>query len=139
VQLLAHPEPTTLASLLAPPDAPPSSELDHALPTPAVPLFGFSSVLYSTRTRADPAQVAAEYADAVAALSERLGADAWLLGSPAPTFLDALAFAHVHAALASTDAVRAEVTRRVNLVAWERKVASAVRAAFRRQEEHGVA
>jgi hypothetical protein len=48
----------------------------------------------------------------------------------APTFLDALLFAYLHRLLASNHDVRVEVTRRINLVAWERKVASLVRGAF---------
>lgn len=51
----------------------------------------------------------------------------------APTALDALIFAYLHCILHARDnAVRIEVTRRVNLVAWERRVQSQVRAAFQR-------
>ena len=51
-----------------------------------------------------------------------------------PTALDALLFAYLHVLLHPTtkdaDALRFEVTRRVNLVAWERRVRSDVQAAF---------
>ena len=49
-----------------------------------------------------------------------------------PTALDALVFAYLHCILHSKEhALRFEVTRRVNLVAWERRVQSQVRGAFR--------
>jgi metaxin len=128
-QLAATPAPWTLVDLLS--TSKPADSLDAALPTPAAPLFGFSTALYSTTTRVPAAAISARYADAIAALSERLGTDAWLLGSRAPTFLDALLFAYLHRLLAAPDALRAALTKRVNLVAWERRVASLVRAAFR--------
>lgn len=52
----------------------------------------------------------------------------------APTPLDALVFAYLHCILHSKDnAIRVEVSRRVNLVAWERRVQGQVRAAFQRR------
>lgn len=92
----------------------------------------------------------AQYRDAVAALSERLGTDKWFLGSACvrnyfsafsptnsrgisfsePTPLDALAFAYLHCILHSSDSIRIEVTKRVNLVAWEWRVRGIIRAAF---------
>ena len=48
-----------------------------------------------------------------------------------PTPLDALAFAYLHCILNSTeDNLRAEVSRRVNLVAWEKKISEIVNAPF---------
>jgi metaxin len=44
--------------------------------------------------------------------------------------LDALAFAYLHCLLRCTNSVRIEVSRRANLVAWEKKVAGTVRGAF---------
>ena len=95
-----------------------------------------------------------QYKDAISSLSERLGTDKWFLGSTyvpspfswrpcaacahrslprrSPTALDALVFAYLHCILHSKEhALRFEVTRRVNLVAWERRVQSQVRGAFR--------
>ncbi len=49
-----------------------------------------------------------------------------------PTALDALVFAYLHCILHSKDhTLRFEVTRRVNLVAWERRVQTQVRSSFR--------
>lgn len=91
----------------------------------------------------------AQYRDAIASLSERLGTDKWFLNSACvefifhlviilksifvfsePTPLDALAFAYLHCILHSSDAVRIEVTKRVNLVAWEWRVRGVIRGAF---------
>jgi len=47
-----------------------------------------------------------------------------------PTPLDALAFAYLHCILHSSDTIRIEVTRRVNLVAWEWRVRCLVRECF---------
>lgn len=53
------------------------------------------------------------------------------IGTSDPTPLDALAFAYLHTILNSKDqAFRIEVTRRVNLVAWEWRVRDLVRTAF---------
>ncbi|KAI0816001.1 hypothetical protein BC628DRAFT_1424377, partial [Trametes gibbosa] len=69
---------------------------------------------------------------AIASLSERLGTDKWFLGSSSPTALDALVFAYLHSILHSKEhTLRFEVTRRVNLVAWERRIQSQVRGGFR--------
>jgi len=90
------------------------------------------------------------YREAIAALSDRLGSDEWFLGSACalpsalfkcftintgffysnPTPLDALAFAYLHCILHSTNSIRIEVTKRVNLVAWEWRLRAIVRAAF---------
>lgn len=54
-----------------------------------------------------------------------------ICGTSEPTPLDALAFAYLHTILKSNDqSFRIEVTRRVNLVAWEWRVRELVRAAF---------
>jgi len=47
-----------------------------------------------------------------------------------PTPLDALAFAYLHCILHSSDTLRIEVTRRVNLIAWEWRVRCLVREGF---------
>ena len=94
-----------------------------------------------------------QYAVAVHALSERLGTDKWFLGSEcvpcpaictekctdpscsAPTPLDALLFAYLHCILTSPldkskRDLREEITRHVNLVAWEWRVRGLVRKGF---------
>jgi metaxin len=48
----------------------------------------------------------------------------------APTALDALVFAYLHTILHAQDSIRIEVTKRVNLVAWEWRVRTQVSAAF---------
>ena len=49
-----------------------------------------------------------------------------------PTALDALAFAYLHTILDSkSETLRFEVSRRVNLVAWEQRVSTDVKAAFK--------
>jgi hypothetical protein len=84
-QLAANPPPLTLVSLLSPEKTvngtSTSSTLDSVLPTPAAPLFGFSSLLYTTTTRVPTAAIELRYKEAIAALSEQLGTDAWFLGS----------------------------------------------------------
>ncbi|KAH8827064.1 hypothetical protein DL96DRAFT_1802766 [Flagelloscypha sp. PMI_526] len=77
-----------------------------------------------------------EYQEAIGGLSERLGTSKWFLGTENPTSLDALLFAYIHLILdlplknpKRTD-VRMEVTKRVNLVAWERRVRGIVRGAW---------
>lgn len=47
-----------------------------------------------------------------------------------PTALDALVFAYLHTLIHGVDVLRVEVTRRVNLVAWELRLRSLVQAAF---------
>ncbi|OCH88201.1 hypothetical protein OBBRIDRAFT_106138 [Obba rivulosa] len=107
--------------------------VETMLNPPPPPLTGFSSLLPPYGTHIDRSAVELQYREAVAALSERLGTDKWFLGSAGPTALDALIFAYLHCILHSKDnAIRTEVTRRVNLVAWERRVQVQVRAAFRR-------
>lgn len=100
------------------------------LSPPPAPLTGLSSVLPSYGTNITLSSIQGQYAEAIASLSERLGTDKWFLGSENPTALDALAFAYLHCLLYSMDSTRIEVTRRVNLVAWERRVRTHVEAAF---------
>ncbi|KAH9989085.1 hypothetical protein BJV74DRAFT_773235 [Russula compacta] len=99
------------------------------IPPPA-PLFGFSSPLPPYGARLSPNAITARYRDAIAALSERLGQHEWFLDSPAPTALDAAAFAYLHVLLHAEDDLRIEVVRRVNLVQWERRIHERVCAAF---------
>ncbi|KAK7054656.1 hypothetical protein VNI00_003119 [Paramarasmius palmivorus] len=109
--------------------------LSKILTPPPPPLTGVTGLLalafppYGLRIH-KPA-IHARYRDAITALSERLGTDKWFLGSDTPTPLDALVFAYLHCILLSPDTqLRTEVTKRVNLVAWEWKVRGMVRAAF---------
>ncbi|KAG2077937.1 hypothetical protein BDR04DRAFT_1087613 [Suillus decipiens] len=104
--------------------------LAATLSPPPAPLTGLSSVLPSYGTNITLSSIQGQYAEAIASLSERLGTDRWFLGSENPTALDALAFAYLHSLLYSIDGTRIEVTRRVNLIAWERRVRTQVEAAF---------
>ncbi|KAJ3989160.1 hypothetical protein F5890DRAFT_1549800 [Lentinula detonsa] len=148
--LLSQPAQSFLESLLAPP-SPPSTSLESILVPPPPPSTGFLSLLPSYSftlfspfgntsnttgsvriSSATKISVFQKYSDAIKALSERLGTDKWFLGSEYPTPLDALTFAYLHCILQSSEAVRKEVTRRVNLVAWELRVRAMVKAAFNR-------
>ncbi|KAG1756408.1 uncharacterized protein EDB91DRAFT_1241480 [Suillus paluster] len=100
------------------------------LSPPPAPLTGLSSLLPSYGTNISLSSIQGQYAEAIASLSERLGTDTWFLGSENPTALDALAFAYLHSLFNSKDSTRIEVTRRVNLVAWEQRVRTQVEAAF---------
>ncbi|KAG2365714.1 hypothetical protein BDR07DRAFT_1470320 [Suillus spraguei] len=104
--------------------------LAATLSPPPAPLTGLSSILPSYGTNITLSSIQGQYAEAIASLSERLGTDRWFLGSENPTALDALAFAYLHSLLYSIDGTRIEVTRRVNLIAWERRVRTQVEAAF---------
>ncbi|KXN92268.1 hypothetical protein AN958_08721 [Leucoagaricus sp. SymC.cos] len=128
---LAQPKPSYLHTLLFPPSKP---DIHHPLallltPPPA-PLTGYFSLLPQWGTRISRGAVMTQYREAIAALSERLGTDKWFLGSVDPTPLDALAFAYLHCILHSSDSIRIEITKRVNLVAWEWRVRGIVRGAF---------
>jgi metaxin len=116
---------------------------------PPPPLTGISSLFPPFGKHIDVSVVEREYKVAVASLSERLGTDKWFLDSlysrfvssscspfdhvcyRHPTALDALLFAYLHSILHSKNKIRFEVARHVNLVSWERRVESQVRAAFR--------
>ncbi|KAJ4475888.1 hypothetical protein C8R41DRAFT_965301, partial [Lentinula lateritia] len=137
--LLAPPAPLpaspSLNSILVPPP-PPSTGFFSFIPSYSLTLFSpFGSTLNTTGSvRISPATrnaVFEKYADAIKALSEKLGTDKSFLGSEHPTPLDALIFAYLYCILQSSELVRTEV-RRVNLVAWEWRVRGTVKAAFRR-------
>ncbi|KAK0228765.1 hypothetical protein IW262DRAFT_639112 [Armillaria fumosa] len=104
--------------------------IESILAPPPAPLSGLTSLLPPFGTRIPRETVQSRYREAIGALSERLGTDKWFLSSEAPTPLDALVFAYLHCILHSKDTIRIEVTRRVNLVAWEWRVRGLVRAAF---------
>ncbi|OJA18777.1 hypothetical protein AZE42_01631 [Rhizopogon vesiculosus] len=104
--------------------------LGVTLSPPPAPLTGLSSVLPPFGTNITLSSIQGQYAEAIASLSERLGTDRWFLASENPTALDALAFAYLHGLLHSQDSTRIEVTRHVNLVAWEQRVRTQVEAAF---------
>ncbi|KAF4615173.1 hypothetical protein D9613_002657 [Agrocybe pediades] len=130
--LISKPPPSYLHSLLFPSSTPPISEsLQKILSAPPAPLTGLLSFLPPTGARINTASILSQYRDAIASLSDRLGTDNWFLGSAEPTPLDALAFAYLHCILESSDTVRIEVTRRVNLVAWEWRVRCLVREGFK--------
>ncbi|KAI0807894.1 hypothetical protein C8Q74DRAFT_99893 [Fomes fomentarius] len=129
--LLGQPSSFSLLNLLSPYQHKAHS-LDAVLPHPPAPLFGISSILPPYGAHVNVDAVEQQYKDAIASLSEQLGTDKWFLGSSSPTALDALVFAYLHCILHSKEqTLRFEVTRRVNLVAWERRVQSQVRGGFR--------
>ncbi|KAF6763953.1 hypothetical protein DFP72DRAFT_488260 [Ephemerocybe angulata] len=124
----SSPSPSTATSK---PSSQTSSTLQTVLSPPPAPLTGFTSLLPSFGTRVSRTSVISQYVEAIASLSERLGTDQWFLGSSQPTPLDALAFAYLHCILVhAKEPVRVEVTKRVNLVAWEWRVRSTVRGAY---------
>ncbi|KAI0261330.1 hypothetical protein BC834DRAFT_845610 [Gloeopeniophorella convolvens] len=129
---LAQPEPSFLLhSVLQLPSPTVPRPLETMLSPPPAPLSGLASLLppYGG-PRVAPAAIAARYREAIAALSERLGTDEWLLGSRAPTALDAAAFAYLRVLLHAEDDLRIEVARRVNLIQWEHRVHDLIRASF---------
>ncbi|KAF8891230.1 hypothetical protein BD779DRAFT_1468831 [Infundibulicybe gibba] len=133
--VLRTPAPHPLVALFSPNPAAGSPAGAHPLQTlltpPPATLTGLTSLLPPYGTRVAPGVVDAKFRDAVGALSDRLGTDKWLLNSASPTPLDALLFAYLHTLLNSPhDALRTEVARRVNLVAWEWRVREIVRGAF---------
>ncbi|KAF8643778.1 hypothetical protein AX16_008797 [Volvariella volvacea WC 439] len=128
--ILSQPRPSYFKDLLDSSDTEVVHPLQALVVPPPAPLTGFASLFPPSGARVSQSTIEAQYRDAVVALSERLGTDTWFLGSSNPTPLDALAFAYLHALLNSKDDVRIEVTRRVNLVAWEWRVRGLVRAAF---------
>ncbi|OBZ75272.1 hypothetical protein A0H81_04096 [Grifola frondosa] len=131
---LCQPAPSLVLALLSPYSSKPRA-IETMLNPPPAPFTGISSLLPPYGTHINRTAIELQYKEAIAALSERLGTDKWFLGSTAPTALDALIFAYLHCILHVKDnAVRFEVTRRVNLVAWERRVQHQVRAAFNRLE-----
>ncbi|KAF7295402.1 GST-C-6 domain-containing protein [Mycena indigotica] len=130
-QLFSQPRPSYLASLFSF-ETPPSRPLEAILSPPPPPLFGINSIFPAVGSHIAPADIESKYRAAISALAERLGTDKWLLGSSEPTPLDALAFAYLHTILHTANhIIRIEVTRRVNLVAWELRVRGLVSAAFK--------
>jgi len=121
--ILYQPPPSYLRSILFPSSTTPLSEtLQKILSPPPAPLSGLCSFLPPFGTRVSTPAILSSYRDAIGSLSQRLGTDKWFLGSNEPTPLDALAFAYLHCLLHTHDTIRIEVTRRVNLVAWEWRV-----------------
>ena len=147
-QILFQPKPSPLRLLLLAPNAISSNEILPAiLSPPPAPLTGLSSFLPPFGTRPPRDNILSQYRDAIVSLSERLGTDNWFLGSrlefhpqspdlntqtlfSEPTPLDALAFAYLYCLLHSHETIRIEVTRRVNLVAWEWRVRCLVQSGF---------
>ncbi|KAL1660831.1 hypothetical protein GGF50DRAFT_105960 [Schizophyllum commune] len=131
ISLLSSPTPDTIDALL--PTPAPSIASASLLPLTLplhLPLPWVSKKMDRQRD-----SVFTQYAVAVHALSERLGTDKWFLGSDAPTPLDALLFAYLHCILTSPldkskRDLREEITRHVNLVAWEWRVRGLVRKGF---------
>jgi len=129
--LALQPQPYSILSLLTPYQAT-SRPIESVLTPPPAPLTGWSSLIRPFGAHLDLTSIELKYKDAIAALSDRLGTDRWFLGSSSPTALDALAFAYLHSILNSKeDALRFEVSRRVNLVGWEQRVSRDVKAAFK--------
>jgi metaxin len=146
LQLSAR-RPSYFLSLVAP-RSQPTTSLEAILTPPPAPLTGFTSLFPPSGVRVSHETISSQYRDAIAALSDRLGTDKWFLGSEyvfsyltvpqssrirnsGPTPLDALAFAYLHSITNSQNsALRFEVSRRVNLVAWEWRVRALVHAAF---------
>ncbi|KAF7311495.1 GST-C-6 domain-containing protein [Mycena kentingensis (nom. inval.)] len=129
--LVAQPSLSFLASLVSF-QRPPARPIEALLSPPPPPLFGITSLIPSSESRISRDQVESKYRSAISALADRLGADKWFLGSSDPTPLDALIFAYLHTTLHSSNhTLRMEVTRRVNLVAWELRVRGLVSAAFK--------
>ncbi|KAJ7074200.1 hypothetical protein C8F01DRAFT_1043320 [Mycena amicta] len=130
--LVFTPAPLSYFASLLTFERPPSRPLKAILSSPPPPFFGMNSILPAFGTHISPNQVESKYRAAISALADRLGTDKWLLGSSDPTPLDALTFAYLHTILhCANHAVRMEVTRRVNLVAWELRVRGLVSAAFK--------
>ncbi|KAF8844872.1 hypothetical protein BDN67DRAFT_894033 [Paxillus ammoniavirescens] len=128
-QSLSQPPPSFLSTLFQS-DSKRARSIEAILSPPPAPLTGFSSLFPSFGTNVTLSAVQTRYAEAIASLSERLGTDKWFLASENPTALDALIFAYLHCILHSRDTTRIEVTRRVNLVAWERRIRAQVQATF---------
>ncbi|KAF9227827.1 hypothetical protein BS17DRAFT_774375 [Gyrodon lividus] len=126
---LSQPPPSFLSTLFQS-DSKKARSIEAILSPPPAPLTGFSSLFPSFGTSITLSAFQTRYAEAIASLSERLGTDRWFLGSENATALDALVFAYLHSILHSRDITRIEVTRRVNLIAWERRVRAQVQAAF---------
>ncbi|THH12040.1 hypothetical protein EW146_g7841 [Bondarzewia mesenterica] len=150
---LAQPPPSFFSeTVLQLPPPNPSRAIETLLTPPPAPLSGISSLIRPYGSRVSVSSMKLRYREAISSLSERLGNDKWFLGSQCvffahltwiaitssvnhsfyrgPTALDALAFACIRTLMRSSDDLRVEVARRVNLVTWERRVYEQVRAAF---------
>ncbi|KAG8959215.1 hypothetical protein FRC00_001827 [Tulasnella sp. 408] len=120
---IANPKEHTLASVLS---EGPRRALETVVHPPPAPLSGISTPFPPSGVQIPSYPVHLRYRKAIQSLSDRLGTDEWLLGSSAPTALDALLFAYLYTALQSPPAVRREVERHPNLVNWESRVGSLV-------------
>ncbi|KAI0797549.1 hypothetical protein C8Q75DRAFT_7272 [Abortiporus biennis] len=111
-----------------------TTEAQTLLTPPPPPLTGLSSLIPQYGgPHIDKSTVELQYREAIASVSERLGTDKWFLGSTSPTALDALLYAYLHSLLKTKDnTLRFEVTRRVNLVSWEKRVGEEVKSAFQK-------
>ncbi|KAJ6525717.1 hypothetical protein B0H19DRAFT_1198583 [Mycena capillaripes] len=130
--LIAQPSPSYFMSLVTFPQKP-FRPLESIVLPPPPPFSGLSSIITPCGTRVYPKHIESKYREAISAIADRLGTDKWFLGSSEPTPLDALIFAYLHSVLHTANhTVRIEVTRRVNLVAWELRVRGLVSGAFTR-------
>ncbi|KAI0313658.1 hypothetical protein OF83DRAFT_1175468 [Amylostereum chailletii] len=135
--ILAQPLPSFFRqTILQLPPSQNAQSLESLLTPPPAPSSGITSFIPPFGSRIPVQAIRARYREAIASLGERLGTDKWFLGSQEPTALDALAFAYLHILLNSSDDLRIEVARRVNLVSWEKRVYELVRGAFVSHYEH---
>ncbi|KAK0463879.1 uncharacterized protein EV420DRAFT_1520516 [Desarmillaria tabescens] len=112
--------------------------LASVLARPLAPLSSLTSLFPTFGTRIPREAIQLRYWEAIRGFSERSGTDKWFLSSEALTLLDALVFAYLHCILHSKALIRLEVTRRVNLVAWEWRVKGLVKAAFLPRRRSGL-
>ncbi|KAJ7940358.1 hypothetical protein B0H13DRAFT_7798 [Mycena leptocephala] len=130
--LNAQPLPSYFVTFMGFPQTP-FRPLESIVSPPPPPFSGLSSIFPAYGTRIYPKHIESKYREAISAIADRLGTDKWFLGSSDPTPLDALIFAYLHSVLHTANhIVRIEVTRRVNLVAWELRVRGLVSSAFTR-------
>jgi len=105
--------------------------LRNTFAPPPPPATGYTSPLPMVGMKVDHAAVHRRLADAISALSERLGKDQWFLGSNSPTELDALLFAYLHRIL-QTPQLRDHLSRTHNLARWPRHILDVVNEAYHR-------
>lgn len=79
--MLAQPKSSYWHSLLFSPTAGEPHPVASLLTPPPAPLTGYFSLLPPWGTRISHTNLMAQYRDAIASLSERLGTDKWFLGS----------------------------------------------------------
>lgn len=95
------------------------------------PYTGLSSMITPFGSAVIITPILERYAEALKALSLRLGGSRWFLGSRGPTALDSVAFAYLHSALESLyPEIREEARKWVNLVAWEQRVRESISASL---------